>query len=59
MTLTERVSRQTPLAALPHGYDAQSTAVAVTAALGRQPKRLVKTLTWDTHTGSVPGRGRV
>ena len=59
VTLTERVSRQTPLAALPHGYDAQSTAVAVTAALGRQPKRLVKTLTWDTHTGSVPGRGRV
>ena len=47
VTLTERVSRQTLLAALPHGYDAQSTAVAVTAALGRQPEHLVKTLTWD------------
>ena len=47
VTLTERLSRQTLLAALPDGYDAQSTADAVTAALARQPQHLVKTLTWD------------
>ena len=32
---------------LPDGYDAQSTAAAVSAALSRQPRHLVKTLTWD------------
>ena len=58
-TLVERSSRQTLTVALPHGYDAASTADAVTAALARQPRHLVKSLTWDTHTGSVPGRGRV
>ena len=29
------------------GYDAQSTAEAVTAALARQPAGMVRTLTWD------------
>ena len=47
VTLTERVSRQTLVAALPHGYDARHTADAVTAALARQPRHLVRTLTWD------------
>ena len=47
VTLTERVSRQTLLAALPDGYDAPNTARAVTAALARQPRCLVRTLTWD------------
>ena len=47
VTLTERVSRQTLVAALPHGYDARRTADAVTAALARQPRHLVRTLTWD------------
>ena len=47
VTLTERVSRQTLVAALPHGYDARHTADAVTAALARQPRHLVCTLTWD------------
>ena len=47
VTLTERVSRQTLVAALPHGYDARHTADAVTAALARQPRHMVKTLTWD------------
>ena len=46
-TLTERTSRLTLTVALPDGYDAPSTAAAVTAALGRQPRHLVKTLTWD------------
>ena len=44
VTLTERVSRQTLVAALPHGYDARHTADAVTAALG-QPRHLVRTIT--------------
>ena len=37
VTLTERVSRQTLVAALPHGYDARHTADAVTAALAASP----------------------
>ena len=32
---------------LPDGYDAESTAAAVTSALARQPRHLIKTLTWD------------
>ena len=46
-TLTERTSRQTLTVGLPGGYDAPATAAAVTAALARQPRHLVKTLTWD------------
>ena len=46
-TLTERVSRHTLVVGLPGGYDAASTAAAVTAALSRQPEHLVRTLTWD------------
>lgn len=58
-TLVERFSRQTLAVLLPDGYDAQSTAAAVSAALRRQPPGMLKTLTWDTHTVIVPGRGRV
>ncbi len=47
VTLVERASRHTLLVALPDGYDSKSTARAVTAALGRQPAAMVKTLTWD------------
>ena len=46
-TLVERTSRQTLTVGLPHGYDAHNTAKAVTAALARQPRHLVRTLTWD------------
>ena len=46
-TLVERSSRHTLLAALPGGYDAQSTTRAVVQALARQPDAMVKTLTWD------------
>ncbi|MDE0236701.1 MAG: IS30 family transposase [bacterium] len=46
-TLVERSSRHTLLAALPGGYDAQSTAQAVTRALARQPGGMLRTLTWD------------
>ena len=46
-TLTERLIRLTLAVALGDGYDAERTAAAVTAALRRQPRHLVKTLTWD------------
>ena len=46
-TLVERLSRQTLTVALPDGYDARSTAAAVSAALARQPRHPLKTLTWD------------
>jgi IS30 family transposase len=46
-TLVERSSRHTLVIPLPGGYDAKNTAEAVTAALGRQPDDMVKTLTWD------------
>ena len=46
-TLVERASRHTLVVPLPGGYDAQNTARAITAALARQPARMVRTLTWD------------
>ena len=46
-TLVERLSRQTLTVALPDGYDAHRTADAVAGALSRQPRHMVKTLTWD------------
>ncbi len=46
-TLVERVSRRTLAVPLPDGYDADSAAAAVAGALARQPRRLLKTLTWD------------
>ena len=49
-TLVERSSRHTLVVGLPGGYDARSTARAVTAALGRQPAPMLKTLTWDQGT---------
>ena len=48
VTLVERTSRYAVTAALPDGYGApEVAAAAVTAALGRQPAALVRTLTWD------------
>ena len=47
VTLAERTSRYTVTAALPDGYGAPAVAAAVTAALGRQPGALVRSLTWD------------
>lgn len=49
-TLVERSSRLTLVVGLGGGYDARSTAAAVTAALGRQPALMLKTLTWDQGT---------
>ena len=47
VTLVERLSRQSLIAALAHGYTAERAAAAVIAALSRQPAYLVKTLTRD------------
>ena len=47
VTLVERTSRYAVTAALPDGYGAPAVAAAVTAALGRQPGALVRSLTWD------------
>ena len=47
VTLTERVTRHTLLAALPNGYQAPHTAQAISDAFSRVPKPLRKTLTWD------------
>ena len=47
VTLVERVSRMTIIAALPEGRDAKHCATVVSAALRTQPAHLVKTLTWD------------
>ena len=46
-TLVERSSRCTLVVGLAGGYDAQSTARAVAAALVRQPAAMLKTLTWE------------
>ena len=58
-TLVERASRHTLVMPLPGGYDAQNTARAITVALARQPSRMVRTLTWDTHNGGALPSGRV
>ena len=47
VTLAERTSPYCLTAALPDGYSAPQVAAAVTAALARQPRALVRTLTWD------------
>lgn len=47
VTLTERVTRHTLLAALPNGYKAPQTAEAICQAFDRVPHHLRKTLTWD------------
>ena len=47
VTIVEPTSRYAVTAALPHGYRAPQVAAAVTAALGRQPAALVRSLTWD------------
>ena len=46
-TLVERTSRNALVVPLPDGCRAPQVAEAVTAALGRQPAGLVRTLTWD------------
>ena len=50
ITLIERTNRFTLLGALPHGYTADATAEAVTAALRRVPENTTRV----PHLGSGP-----
>jgi len=47
LTLCERVTRYTFLAALPDGYGTEATAIALTGLLEGIPCRMRRTLTWD------------
>jgi len=46
-TLVERATRYVMLLALPDGHGAEQVRTAMTAAIGRLPGELVKTITWD------------
>ena len=46
-TLVERSTRYVMLLALPDGRGAEEVRAAMTAAIGRLPSELVKTITWD------------
>ena len=46
-TLVERTSRAVLLVALPAGWRAEQVRPALTAAMGRLPKQLRRSLTWD------------
>ena len=50
-----RVKNGPPLA----GHGAQAVRDAIADSITTLPQQLRRSLTWDTHTGSVPGRGRV
>lgn len=47
LTLCERVTRYTFLAALPDGYRTEATAIALTGLLETIPAAMRRTLTWD------------
>jgi transposase, IS30 family len=47
LTLIERTSRAVLLVALPVGWRAEQVRPALTAAVGRLPKSLCRSLTWD------------
>jgi IS30 family transposase len=47
LTLVERTSRSVMLVALPTGWRAEQVRPALTAAVGRLPRRLCRSLTWD------------
>jgi IS30 family transposase len=47
LTLVERTSRSVVLMALPAGWRAEQVRPALTAAMGRLPERLRRSLTWD------------
>ena len=47
LTLVERTSRSVVLVALPAGWRAEQVRPALTAAVGRLPRRLCRSLTWD------------
>jgi IS30 family transposase len=47
LTLVERTSRSVLLVALPAGWRAEQVRPALVAAMGRLPRRLCRSLTWD------------
>jgi IS30 family transposase len=47
LTLVERTSRSVLLVALPAGWRAEQVRPALTAGVGRLPRRLCRSLTWD------------
>jgi IS30 family transposase len=47
LTLVERTSRSVLLVALLHGWRAEQVRPALVAAMGRLPRRLCRSLTWD------------
>jgi IS30 family transposase len=47
LTLVERTSPSVVLVALPAGWRAEQVRPALTAAMGRLPERLRRSLTWD------------
>jgi IS30 family transposase len=47
LTLVERTSRSIVLVALPAGWRAEQVRSALTVAVGRLPRRLCRSLTWD------------
>jgi IS30 family transposase len=47
LTLVERTSRSVLLVGLPTGWRADQVRLALTAAMGRLPRRLCRSLTWD------------
>jgi transposase, IS30 family len=49
-TLVERTTRYVMLLALSDGHGAEEMRAAMTAAIGRLPAELVKTITWDQGT---------
>jgi len=58
-TLVERQTRFVMLVHLPEGHGAVAVRDGLLAAIKTLPAHLRKTLTWDSHTGSAPGVGRV
>jgi len=55
----ERTTGYTMLVHLPEGYKPAQVAPALAAKIQTLPSALRGSLTWDSHTGSAPGVGRV
>ncbi len=58
-TLVERSSGYTMLLHLPDGYTPEQVRDVLAAKIKTLPDSVRRTLTWDSHTGSAPGVGRV
>lgn len=55
-SLVERTRRYLAVVALPEGKrDAATTCDSLIGAVKDMPAQLLKTLTWDSHDGPVPG----